>query len=86
MRVTNSGNYDGSPPPLFDADGKSAKHTVLFYLSDEYRTITPEVKMLKHFEKVELATGESQVVTWAISEADLSFYGKDLYVSLPFIK
>eukprot|EP01046_Picozoa_sp_COSAG06_P006778 COSAG06_NODE_323_length_17558_cov_36.451801_4_plen_35_part_00 len=34
--------------------------------------------MLKHFEKVELGGGESTTVTWTISLADLSFYGKDL--------
>ena len=52
----------------------------MFYLSDEYRSITPEVKMLKHFEKVSLASGASQTVTWTIAAGDLSFWGKDLSI------
>ena len=36
------------------------------------------VGRIEHFEKVELGGGESATVTWTISLADLSFYGKDL--------
>jgi beta-glucosidase len=39
----------------------TAKHTVMLFISDEYRIITPEVKMLKHFQKITLDAGASQV-------------------------
>ena len=56
---------------------RSAKESVLMYLSDEYRIITPEVKMLKGFTKIELAAGESADVSFTVAAADLTFYGVD---------
>jgi beta-glucosidase len=64
VTVTNSGSMDG-------------KHTVLMYVADDYRSITPEVKRLKGFEKVTLAAGESTEVTFTLSSDDLAFYNID---------
>ena len=78
LRVTNTGTVDGQPTLFTSA--KHTKHTILFFLTDEYRTITPEVKMLKHFEKIELAPGASTTVTWTVAANDLMFWGKDLSI------
>eukprot|EP00002_Diphylleia_rotans_P005297 TRINITY_DN14421_c0_g1_i1.p1 TRINITY_DN14421_c0_g1~~TRINITY_DN14421_c0_g1_i1.p1 ORF type:complete len:823 (-),score=164.15 TRINITY_DN14421_c0_g1_i1:110-2578(-) len=56
----------------------SGKETVLLFLSDEYRIITPEVKRLRRFEKVNLAPRESTRVTFTLETKDLSFIGIDL--------
>eukprot|EP01100_Stratorugosa_tubuloviscum_P014662 TRINITY_DN798_c0_g2_i1.p1 TRINITY_DN798_c0_g2~~TRINITY_DN798_c0_g2_i1.p1 ORF type:complete len:760 (+),score=331.53 TRINITY_DN798_c0_g2_i1:50-2329(+) len=64
VSVTNSGPY-------------TAKYSVLMYIRDQYRSITPEVKMLKAFEKIELQVGQSRVVNFEINSEMLSFYGID---------
>jgi len=64
VMVRNNGPYDG-------------KETVLLYITDEYRQIVPEVKMLKRFEKVFLAVGNEVSVTFVLTIEDLSFYGID---------
>lgn len=58
--VTNSGNREG-------------KEVVDLYLSDLYASITPDVKRLKGFEKINLKPGETKTVQFNITEKDLSF-------------
>lgn len=53
------------------------KESVLLFLRDLYRIVTPEMRLLKRFEKIELNSGEQQVVTFTLSAEDLSFYGVD---------
>ena len=57
------------------AEGKEA---VLLYLSDEYASITPEVKALKRFEKITLQPNESKTVTFTLNLKDLQFVNNDL--------
>ncbi len=54
-----------------------AKEVVQLYLSDLYASITPPVKRLKRFEKIELAAGESKVVEFHLTKDDLAFVGRD---------
>jgi beta-glucosidase len=56
----------------------SGKVSVLLYLSDKVASITPEVKALKRFEKINLAPGESKTVTFTLNQKDLQFVNNDL--------
>jgi beta-glucosidase len=56
----------------------SGKHSILLYISQDYRTVSPEVKMLKDFEKIFLEPGESATVEFTITPKMLSFIGLDL--------
>lgn len=57
---------------------RSGKEAVLLYLSDNYASITPEVKVLKRFEKISLAPNESKTVTFTLNQKDLQFVNDDL--------
>jgi beta-glucosidase len=59
--------------------GKVAgKEAVLLYLSDNYASITPEVKALKRFQKISLAPNESKTITFTLNQKDLQFVNNDL--------
>lgn len=62
INVTNTGNMRG-------------KETILLYLSDLYASITPEVKMLKRFTKVELNPNEKILVSFTLTTDDMTFIG-----------
>lgn len=62
--VTNTGAY-------------TAKDVVLLFLTDVYRRVTPEYKLLKRFTKVELAPGQSSKLKWDLSAEDLKYIGID---------
>lgn len=63
--VTNSGKRAG-------------KESVLLYLSDNYASITPEVKALKRFEKISLEPNETKTVKFTLNQKDLQFVNEDL--------
>lgn len=61
VNVSNTGKVDG-------------KETVLLFTSDLVATlITPDVKRLRGFEKIELKAGETKTVTFKINPADIGF-------------
>ncbi len=60
VEVTNSGEVAG-------------KEVVMLYTSDLYASITPDVKRLRRFQKVELQPNESRIVTFKLSPQDLAF-------------
>lgn len=62
--VTNAGTVD-------------AKHTVMFFLFDMYRRVTPEYKSLKRFEKVLIPAGNTVQIEWTIKSSDLEYFGID---------
>lgn len=62
--VTNSGDRGG-------------KEVVQLYANDLVASITPAVKKLRAFDKIELASGETQTVSFTLSADDLVFVGKD---------
>jgi beta-glucosidase len=64
VKVTNTGDVAG-------------KEVVQLYVSDLVASITPPVKRLKGFCKVELQPGESKTVEFKLSDDDLSFVGRD---------
>ncbi|WP_395051259.1 glycoside hydrolase family 3 N-terminal domain-containing protein [Flavobacterium sp.] len=57
---------------------RSGKEAVLLYLSDNYASITPEVKVLKRFEKINLEPNESKTITFVLNQKDLQFVNNDL--------
>jgi beta-glucosidase len=50
---------------------------VQLYLSDVVATVTPPVKVLKRYEKVDLAPKATQTVRFTLGWDDLSFIGRD---------
>jgi beta-glucosidase len=65
VTVKNTGTRDG-------------KEVVQLFIADQYASITPDVKRLRGFEKINLKAGESQKVTFAIAPRDIAFVAKDL--------
>ncbi len=56
---------------------RSGKEVVQLYLSDLCASVTPSVRRLKRFSKVELMPGERKTVRFVLNEKDLSFIGRD---------
>jgi beta-glucosidase len=65
VTVTNTGNMAG-------------KEVVQVYYNDLYASITPAVKKLCAFKKIDLKPKESKVVNFSISRKDISFINKNL--------
>ena len=58
---------------------RSGKESVLLFSSDIYASSTPDVRRLRAFEKIELASGETKTVEFEVTAKDLAFvnyYGK----------
>lgn len=49
------------------------KEVVQIYIADEYASITPPVKRLRAFQKIELRAGEEQTLNFSIPMKNLSF-------------
>lgn len=65
VTVTNTGKITG-------------KEVVDLFTSDLYASsVTPDVKRLRRFEKIELKPGESKTVMFELNPADLSYIGRD---------
>lgn len=60
-----------------NSGGRAGKEVVQLYVSDLYRSLTPPVKELKAFQKIELGAGERRTVTFRLRPEDLSFVGAD---------
>ena len=71
VTVTNTGKREGT-------------ETVQMYLQDLFGTVVRPKRMLKGFEKITLAPGESQKVSFTITEEMLRFWNIDMdFVSEP---
>lgn len=57
---------------------KKGKEVVQLYSRDHFASITPSVKRLREFDKIELAAGESKMVKFTITSKDLAFVNADL--------
>lgn len=56
----------------------AGKHSVELYTHDLYASITPCMKRLRAFQKIELKAGESKEVTFSIDKGDLAFVNAQL--------
>ncbi|MBO9658414.1 MAG: fibronectin type III-like domain-contianing protein, partial [Chitinophagaceae bacterium] len=65
VTVTNTGSRQG-------------KHTVELYSRDVYASITPSVKRLRGFNKIDLKPGEARTVNFTITRDDLAFVNAQL--------
>jgi len=60
-------------------DGKlSGKEVVQLYYKDLVASVTPSVKKLVAFEKIDLSVGQSRNVNFKVSKSDFSFINKEL--------
>ena len=62
---------------------RAGAEVVQLYLWDEVASVTRPVQELKGFERVELAPGESQRVTFMLSPDDLQFWGDGAWTVEP---
>ncbi|MGV3540799.1 MAG: beta-glucosidase BglX [Rufibacter sp.] len=71
VQVKNTGNFDG-------------EEVVQLYVQDLVGSVSRPVKELKHFKKIFLKKGETQTVTFTVSEEDLKFHDINMnYVAEP---
>jgi beta-glucosidase len=54
---------------------RAAEEVVQLYIHDRVASVTQPVRELKAFRKIALAPGQSQVVGFTLTSADLAFYG-----------
>ncbi len=54
---------------------RAAEEVVQLYIHDRVASVTRPVRELKAFRKIALAPGQSQVVDFTLTAADLAFYG-----------
>ena len=62
---------------ITNAGDRRGKDVVQLYLSDLVASVTPSVKNLTRFAKVDLAPGESTRLSFTLSTEDFSFIGRD---------
>jgi len=55
---------------------RSGQDVVQLFLSDEVASVTPAVRRLKRFAKVDLPPGASETLTFALTRDDFSFIGR----------
>ena len=81
--ITKDGNVEISIDVTNTGD-RIGKEVVQLYLNDMFASITPEVKKLIDFEKIELRPNETKTVTFTVTEQSMSFVNNDLeWVSEP---
>lgn len=56
---------------------RAGKEPVLLFTSDLVASITPDIRRLRAFDKIELQPGQSQTVTLKVKASDLAFVGLD---------
>lgn len=77
--------YDGDIRFIVDVTNnsdRSVKEPVLLFVSDLVASLTPDVKRLRAFTKVELAAHETKTVTLSVRPSDLAFVNEDMQWTL----
>ena len=57
---------------------REGAHTVELYTRDQYASITPSLRKLKAFKKINLKPGETKELSFVLRSADLSFINEKL--------
>ena len=75
-------NFTADDVLTFTVDVKNTgnrigKESVLLFSSDLIASLTPDIRRLRAFEKVELQPGETKTVTLKVKGSDLAFVGYD---------
>lgn len=60
--------------PVKNVGDREGKETVQLYIGDDVASVVRPVKELKGFDKITLAPGAEQTVTFTVTEDDLKFY------------
>lgn len=81
LRVDRN-NFTANDMLTFSVDVKNTgnrtgKESVLLFTSDKIASLTPDVRRLRAFDKVELKPGETKTVTLTVKASDLAFVGYD---------
>lgn len=81
LRVDKT-DFTAADELVFSVDVKNTGHvagkeSVLLFSSDLVAGLTPDIRRLRQFHKVELQPGETKTVTLKIKAADLAFVGYD---------
>ena len=58
--------------------GLAGKEVIQLYVRDEVASITPPVKMLKGYSKIDLSAGETRLVQFNLTCQDLEFVGIEM--------
>ncbi len=74
--ISSSGNFEISID-IKNTGERAGKEVVQVYVGDKVASITPSVKRLRAFRKVNLAAGEKKTLSFSINPKDLSFVGRD---------
>lgn len=62
---------------ITNLSAQPATETLQLYLRDLVASVSRPVKELRGYQRITLAAGESQMITFEITDADLSFPGRD---------
>ncbi|MDD4490293.1 MAG: glycoside hydrolase family 3 N-terminal domain-containing protein [Paludibacter sp.] len=62
---------------ITNSGSRSGKEVVILYTSDLYASITPDVKRLRRFTKIELDPGQKKTVKFELNARDLAFVTPD---------
>ena len=77
---SDSLSLDGSIDIMVDVKNtgsRSGKEVIQLYITDKVASITPSVKRLRDFTKIELGSGEMKTIKFTVSATDLAFVGRD---------
>ena len=75
--LTSNGSIEVSVT-VKNSGNRSGKHSVELYTRDLYASVTPSMKRLHAFTKIELAAGESKTVKFSLAKDDLAFVNAQL--------
>jgi beta-glucosidase len=73
----NDGNSITISVDVKNTGNREGKEVVQLYISDLVASITPDIKRLRGFEKINLKPGETKTVKFNIKKSDLEFIGVD---------
>ncbi len=74
LKIENTeGGFIKASVEVKNTGSLAGKEVVQWFITDEYASITPANKKLKHFEKIDLNPGESKTVTFTIDSKILAF-------------
>ena len=81
LRISSKTITGNKPVEIFvditNSGSRSGKEVVILYTSDLYASITPDVKRLRRFTKIELDPGQKKTVKFELNARDLAFVTPD---------
>lgn len=78
----DKGSFTASDVLTFTVDvqntgNRQGKESVMLFSSDLFASLTPDIRRLRAFEKVDLQAGEKRTITFQIAASDLAFVGAE---------